>query len=209
MNWTTVWVFAITETVLAMTPGPAVLYVLSSALRAGARRSLASTLAILAANATYFAISATSLGTLLVSSYRLFSAVKWIGAAYLIVLGVRSFIGHRKIVPVEGDPDETAASSGKLFRGGFVLQMSNPKAIVFFTAILPQFIDPHRPVTLQIIVLGTVTTVCEFIVLACYGLAAGRASNFARQPKYAVWTERVSGILLMGAGTGLALLTKD
>jgi len=209
MNWTTVWLFAVTETILALTPGPAVLYVLSSALRAGARRSLASTLAILTANTIYFILSATSLGTLLVSSYRLFFSVKWIGAAYLVFLGIQSLIGKRKVVPdVEYDP-VLISGPRRLFWDGFVVQMSNPKAIVFFTAILPQFIDARRPLIPQIVALGLVSILCEFTVLTVYGIAAGRASELARRPRYAEWTARISGGLLIGAGAGLAVLRRN
>ncbi len=95
-------------------------------------------------------------------------------------------------------------SAGKLFLDGFVLQISNPKAIVFFSALLPQFIDPHTSVVRQIIILGATSVLIEFSILLGYSIAAGRASEIARQPRYARWTNRFAGGLLIGAGAGLA-----
>ncbi len=204
MNWTTWWLFAATETVLSFTPGPAVLFVLASALRVGAKRTIPGILAILAANSLYFALSATSIGALLVSSHRLFFVVKWTGAAYLVYLGGRSILGHHSVVPAE--QQQAAAAGWRLFRDGLVLQLSNPKALVFFAAILPQFIDPRRRVVPQIVIFGLTSNVCEFAVLFGYAVAAGRASILIRQPRYAKWTDRLAGGLLIGAGTGIALL---
>ena len=208
MNWANWWLFAVTETVLSLTPGPAVLFVLSSALRAGARKSVGSILGILTANTVYFALSASGLGALLISSYRVFFLVKWIGAAYLVYLGASTILGHSEVLPA-GDSAETGASAIRLLRDGFVLQMSNPKAIVFFSAILPQFIDPRRAVLPQIVVLGLISVICEFVVLSSYSVAAARASMLARQPRYAKWTNRIAGSLLIGAGAGLAVLRRD
>lgn len=200
--------FATTEAVLCLTPGPAVLFVLSSALRAGSRTSIASNLGILAANAVYFVLSATGVGAVLLASYDLFFAVKWIGAAYLIFIGLRALLGKAEVLAIpEGAP--AAGSPWRLFRDGFVLQASNPKAIVFFSALFPQFVDPRSAVVPQVAILGATSVFIEFFVLLGYGIAAGRAAIFARHPRYANWTNRVAGTLLIGAGAGLATLRRS
>jgi len=194
------------ELVLCLTPGPAVLYVISSGLRAGARRSIFSILGILAANAVYFLLSATGVGALLAASYRLFFTVKWIGAAYLVYIGLRALFGKSSIIETAAAPEKPGR--WPLLRDGFILQASNPKAIVFFSALLPQFIDPHGAIVTQVAILAVTSNVIEFFVLLGYGAAAGRASDFARQPRYANWTNRVAGVLLIGAGAGLAALRR-
>ena len=208
MNWTLWWLFVPIDVVLCLTPGPAVLLVLATALRRGTGAGAISTLGILSANAIYFALSATGLGAVLLASYRIFFLVKWAGAAYLIYLGVRALLQKS---PATGDADTDGGgsrSAGRLFLDGLLLQLSNPKAIVFFAALLPQFIDPKIDILLQIIVLGITSIVIESVVLLCYGLVAGRAMAVARQPRYARWTNRVSGVLLIGAGGGLAALRR-
>lgn len=89
------------------------------------------------------------------------------------------------------------------------MQLSNPKAIVFFAALLPQFIDPQGDLLLQVAVFGITSVVIESVVLLCYGMAAGRAVAAAREPRYATWINRVSGMLLIGAGSGLAALRRS
>jgi len=206
MNPTTWWLFVGLETVLCLTPGPAVLFVISSGLRAGARWSIASILGILAANAAYFLLSATGVGAVLAASYNLFFAIKWIGAAYLIFVGLRALFARESMV---APPDQAEHSPAHhLFRDGFILQASNPKAIVFFSAVLPQFIDPHGSILTQVAILCVTSNVIEFFVLWGYAAAAGRASALARQPRFANWTNRIAGVLLIGAGAGLATLRR-
>jgi homoserine/homoserine lactone efflux protein len=197
MTLTTWWIFVCTETVLCLMPGPAVMFILSTALKAGARKSIFSNLGILTANVVYFAVSATGIGALLLSS-KLFLAVKWIGAAYLVILGLRLLFERSH--EVNGlEKTMVDHKSHHLFFNGFTLQISNPKAILFFSALLPQFLNPHVSIIPQIVILGATSVVIEFSILLGYGIAGS-----AITPRYAKWTNRVAGGLLIGAGAGLA-----
>jgi homoserine/homoserine lactone efflux protein len=207
MTWQIWLLFVITEAVLSLSPGPAVLYVLSQAIRRGAQKSVWASGGILSSNALYFALSATSLGAVIVASYTLFFLIKWLGAAYLVYLGIASFFGKASIVALpEGD---TGARSGpRILRDGFFLQAANPKALLFFTAILPQFINARHNVIFQVLVLGVSSIVVEFIILFVYGQLAGRALSAARDPRFEKLTNRLAGSLLIGAGLGLARLRR-
>jgi homoserine/homoserine lactone efflux protein len=207
MTWQIWLLFVITEAALSLTPGPAVLYVLSQAIRRGAQKSLWASAGILTANAMYFALSATSLGAVIVASYKLFFLIKWLGAAYLVYLGFASFFGKELIVGLP-ESDTGVRSSPRILRDGFLLQAANPKALLFFTAILPQFINARHNVVFQVLVLGISSIVVEFIILFTYGQLAGRALSAARNPRFEKLTNRLAGSLLIGAGLGLARLRR-
>jgi threonine/homoserine/homoserine lactone efflux protein len=201
-----VWaLFALTETALCFSPGPAVLLVVSQGLARGTGASVWSNLGILTGNALYFALSGTGLGAVLLASYELFSLVKWAGAAYLVWLGVTAFVGTSPVLSVvPAAAGGSPASRGRFFLNGVVLQVANPKALVFFTALLPQFIDPDRSVVAQVAILGTTSVVIEFFVLLGYGALAGRASVLAARPRFGRLANRLAGSLLITAGVGLA-----
>jgi homoserine/homoserine lactone efflux protein len=207
MTWQIWLLFVMTEAVICITPGPAVLYVLSQAIRRGPGKSVWGTWGILSANTLYFILSATSLGAVIVASYKLFFVVKWLGAAYLVYLGLRSFFAKTSVLAL---PESSAdlRSGPRILRDGFFLQAANPKAILFFTAILPQFIDAHHNVAFQILVLGISSILVEFVILFVYGQLAGRALSTARSPRFEKLTNRIAGSLLIGAGVGLANLRR-
>jgi threonine/homoserine/homoserine lactone efflux protein len=204
MTWHTWWLFLVTETALSLSPGPAVLLVVSQGLRRGGRSSVFSSCGILSANALYFAISAAGLGAAILTSYQLFSLIRWVGAAYLVWLGLRAIFGSDSRFLPEANGASPFASNRRLFTNGFLLQAANPKALVFFAAILPQFVTPAQPMAVQFALLGVTSVVAEFFVLLGYGVLAGRASELARQPRFAKTADRLAGVLLLGAAAGLA-----
>ena len=209
MTWASFGAFAVAMTALCVVPGPAVMLVLSQALGHGAARAVWSILGITAAGIVWCAMSATGIGAVLVASYDLFLAIKWIGVAYLVWLGVSTFFRGAGETGLAGRlPAARDASPARMFWGGFVLQMSNPSVLMFFTAFLPQFIAPHAPLLPQLAVLGLTTAVIEIAVQLCYAHLAGRFKALLAAPRFARLTDRVAGTLLIGAGIGMAALRR-
>jgi threonine/homoserine/homoserine lactone efflux protein len=207
MKFETWFLFVITEAVLSLTPGPAVLFVLAQGIRRGASKSVWASLGILSANAMYFVLSATSLGALIVASYNLFFLIKWVGAAYLIYLGLQCFWSSESMLTLPQESSR-ASSSLRIWRDAFLLQGANPKALLFFTAILPQFIDPTHPIALQVLILGSSSIIVEFFILFAYGQLAGRTLSMVKNPQFEKISNRIGGGLLIGAGLGLARLKR-
>ena len=207
MRWEIWMAFAILETAQCLTPGPAVLFVLSQALARGALSSIWANLGILAGNTIYFILSATGLGAILLASYDLFSAIRWIGAAYLIYLGISAFIGKSQMLSV-ATPDAKPVSGPRIFLNGLILQVAKPGTLIFFATVLPQFIDPGHAMARQVAILAVTSVSIEFCVLAGYGAVAGRMTHLAAQPRFAKLTNRIAGTMLIIAAAGIAFLKR-
>jgi len=200
--------FCVTEAVLCFTPGPAVLLVVSLGLSRGRRAGVAGSLGILAANALYFALSATTLGAVLQASWQLFMVVKWLGAAYLVWLGARMIVSRAQGLEPATRPKLTRGWATRSFWLGFLTQGANPKALLFFTAILPQFIDPRGAVGTQILVLGVSSVLIELVALTAYATAASATRSWTHRPRVGMAVQRVGGALLVGAGVQLASMRR-
>src|SRR5690606_29532538 len=166
----------------------------------GPRSGFAAAFGILAGNAFYFALSATGIAAIILASSALFTALKWAGAAYLAWLG----IGMLRATPAAPAPVQPATVAGPFLKG-FAVQAANPKALAFFIALLPQFVDPQGPVGLQILILGVSSFVIELIVLGAYIFIALRARHFAGG-RWGTWLLRSAGALLVAAGARLAFV---
>lgn len=208
MSWETWSLFAVVNFGLCLTPGPAVMLVVSQGLSRGALASLWSVLGILIGNLIYFAISATSLGALLRQSQDLFFVIKWLGAAYLIWLGLAAFLGRSKTLNFRPAIDEGRPSAGRMVAHGLVLQLANPKALIYFAALLPPFIDTSRPVAIQFVILTVTSTILEFSALAMYGALAGRIALLASRPGFSTVINRSAGAILICAGLLIALMKR-
>jgi threonine/homoserine/homoserine lactone efflux protein len=198
VNWDTYWLYVLTEIALSLAPGPAVMLVIAYGLTQGARRSVPASLGILSANGVYFALSATGLGALLVTSKAFFNAVRWAGAAYLAALALRTIFGRPSPLTVS-NPDLRSGSWRAIYLSGLTLQLANPKTLIFFVAILPQFVDPTLPIGVQMLWLAAGSVIPEFFILLGYGYLASRAARAAADARFARATERIAGALVLGA----------
>lgn len=208
VNWDTYWLYVLTEAALSLSPGPAVMLVIAYGLTLGARRSLAASAGILSANAIYFALSATSLGALLVTSQTFFLIIRWCGAAYLVYLGLAALLGQPSPLTVsKAAARERTVSS--IYFAGLTLQLANPKTLVFFVAILPQFVDPRLPIGAQMSWLAAGSVIPEFFILAGYGFAASRAARLATDARYAQITDRAAGVLVLAAAAMVLSVTQS
>ncbi len=201
------WLFAATEAALSLTPGPAVMLVVACGIAHGWRKSLYATLGILCANALYFALSATGIGTLVAASTTLFTLIRWAGAAYLVYLGLMALFGKPSPLTIS-DMAGRPSSGMALFRSALLLQMSNPHTLMMFVAILPQFIDPTAAIGPQMLALALLSIGPEFLILLGYGVLAGKASHWATQPHFARLTERIAGSLVLLAGVLVATASR-
>lgn len=197
--------FCLLEVVLCFTPGPAVLCVIAAAMRGGRRPALLTALGILAGNASYFALSATGVAALIVASPRTFAALRWAGAAYLAWLALRMLWprGRTSRAVALEEPPAPPRWHGPLARG-WLVQVSNPKALVFFVALLPQFIDARLPPVRQLFVLGASSLIIEWCVLWVYATLAARARALAR-PRLVRAFEVAGGCCLLAIAIRLAV----
>lgn len=200
MSWETWIAFCLLETALCVSPGPAVVFVVSVALGRGARSGFAGAFGILLGNAFYFVLSALGVAAIILASNTLFTALKWAGAAYLVWLGIAMV----RAAPAPAAAVQPSTLAGPLFKG-FAVQAANPKALAFFVALLPQFINPEAPVGLQVLIMGVSSFVIELIVLGCYIWLALRAQRYAGG-RVGVLASRAAGALLIAAGARLALV---
>jgi homoserine/homoserine lactone efflux protein len=198
-----------TWTLVALTPGPAVLCAMSQATRHGFRASLAGILGTQAGNFIFFLCTALGLATLLRTATTAFDALRIVGAIYLCYLGVRIVLtSFRRATATAVEPAITPPAHGSLFFQGLAIQLTNPKALLFVSALLPQFIEPDRPLLLQLSILLAVTVVVDLVVLSSYAFLAERGAQSFRGSRFVRWLERVFGAALVLFGFRLLLSRK-
>jgi threonine/homoserine/homoserine lactone efflux protein len=193
--------------VLALTPGPAVVYIVARTLAQGRACGLSSVLGVALGNFANAVGAALGLAALFAVSSTAFTVVKWAGAAYLVYLGIRMWLATPAVQ--DATPQAPLQPLRRVFRDGFVVALLNPKTTLFFAAFLPQFMDAHASPLMQTLALGGV-----FIGIACctdliYVLTASLvAPRLGRATRHAVWGNRLAGSSFIGLGLLTAMGTR-
>lgn len=201
MNWHLFSAFLLITIVLFLTPGPIVTLIVATGARQGTRAGLLTVAGATIGNALLLALIALGLGWILRTSAEVFDYLRWIGAAYLVWLGIQAW-------RYAGEQREALAPHVHAWRG-FVVAMTNPKSIAFFTAFLPQFIDPMLPVERQLLVMCTVSVTVGAFLDSGWAIAAGLGRAWFTKPKHNRVLGRLSGLVLMCGGVWLSFARRS
>jgi homoserine/homoserine lactone efflux protein len=199
--------FAVASTVLLIIPGPTVLLVVSYALTQGRRVALAMALGVALGDLTAMTLSLAGLGALLAASATLFTALKWVGAAYLIYLGIKLW----RAAPTLPDVDSEAKPKGAAGILGHALLVTalNPKSIAFFVAFVPQFIDHQAPLLPQLVIMEATFVGLALTNALAFALAADTLRGRFRRPSVLKWMNRAGASCLIGMGAATAALGRS
>jgi threonine/homoserine/homoserine lactone efflux protein len=204
----TLALFAVAAVTLLLIPGPAVLYIVTRSVDQGRAAGLASVCGVHVGTLLHVAAAALGLSALLVSSATAYDTVRWLGAAYLVWLGVRRLLARDEDVPeAAAGPDARRVGLGRIFAQGVVVNVLNPKTALFFFAFLPQFVDTARgSVPFQVVVLGVAFVLLGLLSDGAYALLASTGAGWLRRrPGVAKASRLVSGGVLISLGVTTAL----
>jgi len=157
--------FTLTTFIVVFSPGPAAITVAAQGSGNGVGRAQFGIVGIASANAIYFLLSATGIASLIIASNLLFTIIKWFGVGYLVYLGLTAILSKSGGLKVKPGVRENRRV---LFAKGFIVEFANPKALLYFAAILPQFLDPTAPIVPQIAIMGLTTLLLDIIVYSAY-----------------------------------------
>jgi len=195
--------YCLAVAIFALIPGPIVTLIVANSLSHGSRSGLATVAGASIGNTVLLCATAVGLVAFFALLSEVFELVRWAGAVYLVWLGIKAWQGsarHRTVVaPAVKRPSQAA------FLQGLLMAITNPKAIVFYIAFLPQFLDPHLPAGSQLLAMICTTIIMTLFFDSTYALLAGRARNWFTAPGRRRLQLRITGTLLIGVGCGLLL----
>ncbi|SOZ36773.1 LysE family transporter [Cupriavidus neocaledonicus] len=197
--------------VIAVSPGSGAVLSMSHGLSYGLRRTTTTIFGLQAGLVIVLLVAGGGLGALLLASEQAFMVVKTIGALYLIYLGIQQWRARVEAdAAQDGGPARVAVMSRRRrFATGLLTNVTNPKGIIFMVAVLPQFIDPNRPLALQLAILAATMCAVDLVVMHGYALLASRMQGLFRNARAVLWQNRFFGSVLMAVGAALFFVRRQ
>ncbi|WP_120994320.1 homoserine/homoserine lactone efflux protein [Stutzerimonas urumqiensis] len=199
--------FFVASCVISLSPGAGAIASMSSGLQHGFWRGYWNAIGLQLGLALQIAVVAAGVGAVLATSALAFTLIKWFGVAYLVWLAIKQWQARPAELPQAGQ-DASSARPWSLVARGFLVNASNPKAVVFMLAVLPQFIDPARPLLEQYLVIGVTMVVVDLIVMAGYTGLAAKVLRLLRTPRQQRVMNRTFASLFVGAAALLATVRR-
>lgn len=202
------FIFLTTTIIVCMSPGPAVITIASQGARHGAKKAVFGVTGVASANVVYFLLSATGIASLLVASNFVFSIIKWVGVAYLVYLGLNAILSKSGGLRV----NQSASSNAKgiaLFSQSFIVELANPKALLYFLALLPQFIDIDKPILLQLFIMGASCLVVDLLSYTMYAYIGQKLSSGSVKASVVNMINKSAGGFLLFAGIKMASVSSN
>jgi homoserine/homoserine lactone efflux protein len=195
--------FLVAAILISASPGAGAVACMATGTRYGYRLGIWNIFGMQVGAALQLAVVGAGLGAILAASTAAFTALKWLGVAYLCYLGWKQWRAPAEALRVEGGNGRDGTARA-LFLQGFLVNATNPKATVFFLAVLPQFIDPLRPLVAQYLIVVATLTVIDLVVMSGYTIFAAKFLRLLRAPHHIRWVNRLFGGLFVGAAALLA-----
>ena len=198
--------FLVASSIILVIPGPTIILVIGHSLAHGGRAALPLVVGVMLGDLSAMTLSLVGLGAVIAASATFFTLFKWVGAIYLIYMGVS--LWRSKESSFAALPPKKEASPRSWFRNAFVVTALNPKSITFFVAFLPQFVSPAKGVTSQLFMLGTTFLVLATLNATLYAVFAGRVRDLINTPRAKRVFQRLGGSALIAAGLAATLVQR-
>lgn len=189
---------------MALAPGPANVFSIATGIEKGKHAALLAVAGLNTATLAWFAAAALGLGALVAAFPKFFYMLSFVGVLYIVYLAIKQFriVIARQLAPME----KLKISKRSPFAGGFIVQITNPKALLFFTAVLPPFIDVERPIIAQLVMFALATFAMDGAAMTAYGLGGAALNKRAEDPRFRRGFALAVGVLMM---TAAALIVAD
>jgi len=196
--------FLVTTVMLILVPGPAAITVATQGASHNSKVMFLGILGVASADALFFILSATGIASLIVASSLVFSIIKWFGVAYLLFLGVSAIFSKAGAFKI--NVQTSKVNPAKAFSQGLVIQLANPKALMYFSALLPQFIDPNKPIVFQMLLMGLTCVLADLLVYSMFGRMGAQLAKKRVKPWVISLVNKTAGIALITTGVKMATL---